>query len=367
LMVNPVAGFLLPDHIDEALEVFDTAGAPLGQLFHEPISGGVTWEIAPGREGPPDAGPLFGLAQNQQLLGLFSAAVVAKDAETRGGLAARPDDESALSALLRAIDTTLWTVDTFAVLGATHIAGLVGRPIAVVRATLRLDILNDIGELSFTNPAQQAEREAAFAALADRAFPVRLGEITRDDDGLLGFFVDDDFSRFRIVDKVVRDQAPDAGRGRGQLGILGSAPPDLTVRPITHPYIVSEDEILVRPGQVVRLTLLMHPGGRCHLTSGLLPRKSLQLSRDWIHDALAAIAPSARIGPVLIDTDKVRLPLIASFGAEQLWTRRDSNFTWKNDPILAATQTALLPENPATVEEGYVRIAPVKGGSGEEG
>jgi hypothetical protein len=266
---------------------------------------------------------------------------------------------------LRAIDTTLWTVDTFAVLGATHVSGLVGRPIAVVRATLRLDILNDIGELSFTSPAQQAQREAAFAALADRAFPVRLGEITRDDDGLLGFFVDDDFSRFHIVDKVVRDEAPDAGRGRGQLGILGSAPPDLTVRPITHPYVIADDSILVRPDQVVRLTLLMHPAGKCHLTSGLLPRKSLQLSRDWIHDGLAAIAPSARVGPVLIDSDKVRLPLIASFGTEQLWTRRDSNFTWKNDPILAATQTALLPENPATVEEGYIRIAPVKGGDGE--
>jgi hypothetical protein len=136
------------------------------------------------------------------------------------------------------------------------------------------------------------------------------------------------------------------------------------VRPITHPYIVAEDEIVVRPGQTVRLTLLMHPGGKCHLSSGILPRKSLQLSRDWVHDGLAAIAPSARIGPVLIDSDKVRLPLIASFGTEQLWTRRDGNYTWKNDPILAATQTALLPDTPATIEEGYIRIAPVQSGDG---
>jgi hypothetical protein len=71
--------------------------------------------------------------------------------------------------------------------------------------------------------------------------------------------------------------------------------------------------------------------------------------------------PSARIVPVLIDTDKVRLPLIASFGTDQLWTRRDGNFAWKDDPILAATQTALLPDAPATVEEGYVRIAPANG------
>jgi hypothetical protein len=359
LMVNPVAGFLLPDHIDEALEAFDAAGNPLGQLFHDPISGGVAWEIAPGRDGPPDAGPLHGLSQAQQLLGLISGAVVAKDAEVRGGRAAKLEEDSALSALLRAIDTTLWTVDTYAVLGASHVAGLVGRPIAVVRATLRLDIARDIDELKFADIAQQVARQATYDALADRAFPVRLGELTRDDDGVLGFFVDDDFSRFHIVDKVVRDAAPDAGRGRGQLGPLGSSPPDAAVRPITHPYIVAEDELLVRPGQILRLTILMHPGGKCHLTSGILPRKSLQLSRDWIHAGLAAMAPSARVGPVLIDEDKVRLPLIASFGAEQLWTRREGNFTWKNDPILAATQTALLPDAPATVEEGYIRIATV--------
>lgn len=362
LMLNPVAGFLLPDHIDEALEIFDTAGNPIGQLFHDPISGGVNWEIAPGRDGPPDAGPLYGLEPAQQLLGHLSAAIVAKDAETRAGLAAKPEEESALSALLRAIDTTLWTVDTYAVLGSTHVAGLVGRPIAVVRATLRLDISDDLDELDLSDPVQRAQREKAYSDLADRAFPVRIGDITRDDDGVLGFFVDDDFSRFHIVDKVVRDSALDAGRG--QLGLLGTTPRVPSVHPITHPYVVAEDEIPVRPGQTVRLTILMHPGGKCHLTSGILPRKSLQLSRDWIHDGLAAIAPSARIGPVLIDSEKVRLPLIASFGTEQLWTRRDGNYTWKNDPILAATQTALLPEMPATVEEGYIRIAPVTGGEG---
>jgi hypothetical protein len=364
-MINPVAGFLLPDHIDEALEVFDSAGNPIGQLFHDPISGGVIWEIAPGREGPPDAGPLFELQPAQQLLGQMSAAIVAKDAETRAGLAAAPDKESALSALLRTIDTTLWSVDTFAVLGATHVAGLVGRPIAVVRATLRLEILDDLGELDLADPAARAAREAAYADLADRAFSVRVGEITRDDDGVLGFFVDDDLSHFHVVDKVVRDGALDAGRGRGQLGLLGKTPQVPAVRPIVHPYIVAEDQLTVRPGQTLRLTILLHPGGKCHLTSGVLPRKSLQLSRDWIHGGLAAIAPSARIGPVLIDSEKVRLPLIASFGTEQLWTRREGNFTWKNDPILAATQTALLPQQPAKIEEGYIRIAPIAGG-GEE-
>jgi hypothetical protein len=102
----------------------------------------------------------------------------------------------------------------------------------------------------------------------------------------------------------------------------------------------------------------MHPAGRVHLTSGILPRKSLALQRDWVAPGLAVMAPSARIGPVLVDPAKIALPLISSFGKNQLWTRRDTPATWKDDPILAATQTALLPDLPHEVQEGYIRIAP---------
>ena len=70
------------------------------------------------------------------------------------------------------------------------------------------------------------------------------------------------------------------------------------------------------------------------------------------------MAPSARIGPVLIDPAKVSLPLISVFPKEQVFTRRDSPLTCKDDPILAATQTAFLPDLPHEVQEGYIRIAP---------
>lgn len=358
-MVNPVAGFLLPDHIDEALEVFDVAGKPLGQLMDAPVGGGVLWEIAPGREGPPDAGPLHGLDDAARLLGHFAAGMVQADAYARSG---KPLDtamhESGLSAFLRAVDSTLWTVDSYANLGSEHIAGLVGRPLAVVRAWLSIEIDDDLDELDLSDDALRAAREAAYRELADRAFAVRLGELTRSDDGLMAFFVDDDFTRVHVVDKVVRDGALASGPWQGHLGQFPDTPIVPSERPIRHPYVVADDELTIHPGQIVTLTLLMHPAGQVNLTSGVLPRKALQLARDWVQPGLAVMAPSARIGPVLIDTLDVRLPKISAFGDKQLWTRRDTPSTWRDDPILAATQTALLPDLPYQVEEGYVRIAP---------
>jgi hypothetical protein len=360
--VNPVAGFLLPDHIDEALELFDVAGGPLGQLMHEPFGGGVMWDPAPGRPVPADAGPLEGLAPAQQIVGHLAAGLVAEDAGQRQGQP-RSESESPLSALLRAIDTTLWSVDTYAGLGSEHIAGLVGRPIAVVRARLSLEIQSDLDALDLGDPDQRAAREQAYRELAALAFPVRLGELTRTDDGLLGFFVDDDYTRFHVVEEVIAAHAFESGRGKGQLGTYGTTPQVPAEQPIVNRYVVAEDELRVHPGQVVTLTLLMHPAGKVHLTSGVLPRKSLRLARDWVAPGLAVMAPSARIGPVLVDPAKVALPLISVFPKEQLWTRRDSPLTWKDDPILAATQTALLPDLPHEVQEGYIRIAPSpKGG-----
>ena len=252
---------MLPDHLDESLELFDGSGTPVGELFHEPIGGRVVWEIAPGRPGPPDAGPQFGLSAGQVPLGWFATGLVAADVKDRNSPA--PSTESALSAALRAIDTTLWTVDTFAGLGSEHIAGLVGRPIAVVRAHLWLELQpEDLLDLS--DPSRAEERRAAEAALAAEAFPVRLGELTRTDDGLLGFFVDDDFEHLHLVDRVVAALA----KPLGPEGHLSEGP-----APIEHRYLVKEDTITVHFGQRLTLTLLLHPAGRVHLTSGVLPRR----------------------------------------------------------------------------------------------
>lgn len=353
--VNPVAGFLLPDHIDEELETFTVAGTPIGQLGHDAVNGAVTWETAPGRPLPPDAGPLAGLDAQARITGEIAAGLVRADAAARD--LATPPAASALTALLRVIDTTLWTVDTFAAIGSPTVAGLIGRPVAVVRAALRLDVPDDLDEVDVVAPGGADARRAAFAAMREQRFPVRLGALTRADDALLGFFVDDDYTRLRLVDKVVAALATDSGPRRGQLGMLGAA--DVPgVEPLVHPYVVPDGTLWLRPGQTVRLTLLMLPVGRVHLTAGVLPRKALALADDWVTPGLRRLVPSVRVGPVLVDPAQIRLPLVTLLGERQTFTRRTGPLTWRDDPIVAATQTAYLPRLPHEVQEGWVRVTP---------
>jgi hypothetical protein len=363
--VSPVAGFLLPDHMDESLEVFSAAGSPLGEVLHDAFSDAVTWEIAPGRtDVGPAAGPTDDPNPTHHLVGWIAAGLVAADAAARRGTPDRAETESALSAMLRAIDTTLWNVDPFGSLGQEHIAGLVGRPIAVVTARLALDVHSDMDERAYptTSPDDPVRtgRKAAYDALPALGLEVRLGEVTRSDDGLLGYFVEDDYTRFHLVDEVIAEEALPSGRCRGVLADDATAP--TTPVPIDHPYVDASGVLRIRPGQTVRLTLLMHPGGKVYLTSGILPRTSKALARDWVDPGLSVLAPSVRCGPLLIDADKVRLPKVASFPADQLFTHRDTPATWKDDPILAATQAALLPDTAPEAQEGWVRIAPAPPG-----
>jgi hypothetical protein len=357
LAVNPVAGFLLPDHVDEALEAFTVAGEPLGQLMEYGITGGVRWEPAPGRPLPPDAGPLAGTTAQDRLVGELAAGLVRADVAARA--LGEPPPSSALAALLRVVDTTLWTVDTFAALGTPSVAGLVGRPVAVVRATLTLDVPDDAAEVEVTAPGGPEARRAAFDAVRQLRFPVRLGDLARSDDALLGFYVDDDYLHLHVVDKAVADAAVVSGRHRGHLGLLGSttAPGN---EPLTHPYVVAEDTLHVLPGQPVRLTLLLLPAGRVHLTSGVLPRKELALADDWVTPGLRRLVPSLRVGPVLVDPSEIRLPTPHLLGDEQTFTRRTGPLTWRDDPIVAATSTAHLPRLPHEAQEGWIRVTPTE-------
>ena len=57
--------------------------------------------------------------------------------------------------------------------------------------TLRLNVLDDLGtgpDAELTLDAQaRAQRQAAYDQLASKQIAVRLGELTRTDDGVLGY------------------------------------------------------------------------------------------------------------------------------------------------------------------------------------
>ncbi|TMB84273.1 MAG: hypothetical protein E6J39_04365 [Chloroflexi bacterium] len=347
--VSPVCGYIMPNHLDQALEVFGGDGANLG-MIRPTDDGAVVWEIAPGT--PSTLGQRPSSIIPNPFLGAIGDALL-RWGVTDAGVPGEQD--TALQALLRVIDSTLWSVDPFGHHGDEHLALLVGHPVSVMRAVLRVEVNEPI--------------DVATANL--EAVPVRLGSLAQWQDGVLGYFVNDDYTRLYCSDAAAAGLARPVGQNLGFLQQANLVPPyygafsaDLPPgvskgsTPVSHPYVDLSGTMYVHPNQDVRLTLLVEPLGQVHATTGLTPRKDIGMRREWVHDGLAKLAPTFRFGPVLIDPKSIRMPIAHEIPGSWSWDHRQDVNTWAEDPVTHAGQEAILSPDPLMGSEGWLRLSP---------
>ncbi len=357
--IAPLCGFVLPNHLDGDLEMFDPTGAGLGTVRSDPTSG-VAFEDAAGR--PTTVGQSLQAAlPDDRMRGLAQGLIDWGRADTTS------DREAALSAFLRTIDSSRWSVDPFGHTGEEHLSMLIGHPVAVLRASLRLEVQDPV-----------APPELAWTAV-----PVRLGALAHWQDGLFGYFVNDDYGTLHVAEAAAL-MARDVGPLRGLLGPIAQVPAaaaalgtglggtgDPYQDPATHPYLAPGDVIWIRPGQEIGLTLLVEPHTTVHATTGLLPRKEIGVRREWVAAGLAAIAPTFRFGPVMADPRQMALPLARDLAGSWSWDHRSDVVDWADDPVVDAGKASGLSSTPAIASEGWLRLTPppprpsgTSGGSG---
>ena len=339
---SPVCGFLLPDHIEWAMEVFNNTGDAQGQVrvaernwAHMGIQKGqLAWDSAPGGKSPVGELPDTGNMHMDRLLNSLMEIGYIDDIERgswddeddeSGDFSGENTGEGVLSSLLRAIDTTNWHSDPYGKGGDDYPVFYMGRPVAVVRAVLRL-------EVSQTSPMPDS--------LRNHLFEVRLGAIQNRLDGLLGYFVNDDYTRFNTVYPINTD---------GQ--------PDHPSTSIDHEFLDFDPTLEIRPEEDIYLTLLMNPQSAIHVTSGILPQKEIVLLREHWQDAVAKIAPSFKVGPVLVDPNSVRMP-IDDMKPNLIWkwTHRETPSEWVEGPIKRSDSKAGLPHGKMTAYEGWIKL-----------
>ena len=160
---------------------------------------------------------------------------------------------------------------------SSPVSALVGRPLALVRAELRLENagLPALDQKNSWVAKTQNERESLGKLLsqalqknppaeltlfmrtanAERIVcPVRLGDANDPADGLAGFFVDDELAESSFY----------AGWGLD----FGNS---------EYEMLKPEQDLRLDVANPLRLTLLMDPQARVHVTSGVLPRVSFSL------------------------------------------------------------------------------------------
>jgi hypothetical protein len=153
--LTPMVGFLLPDHLEWALEVFDSQGCALGQLrvaerdwiLEGYQTGRVVWDPCPGAEvelgAAPDTGNEHLDTMLQEIIRISLDDEIRVQEKERTGDPLTSEEEGILSALMRGIDTSLHAVDPRGKTAQDFPMLFAGRPIALVRAELKLEMEDD--------------------------------------------------------------------------------------------------------------------------------------------------------------------------------------------------------------------------------
>ncbi|MER7167171.1 hypothetical protein ABT336_14020 [Micromonospora sp. NPDC000207] len=286
---SPVCGWLLPDVLDDGLRVHAASGGWLGTLY--PTSDPHRPELALWQAAPSTGVPAVEEIDNPRLRAVVSR--LRQYGPTRFG------------ELLGGLDDALDAVEPE---GAdTHLlrARLTGRPVAVVRLTVGLDLLGPPPIHQdwnvFREDLDRAGRETNDLPLV--RFPVRIGEHGRLGDGVLGFW--------RHL-------------------------PDGTLDADYHDVPTTADDPPLRlafglPDET--LTVLLEPAGAIHATTGVLPTVSVRLDTAHHHDALARLETGFLVAPVLTDAAGIGLALPSESGRRWTWRERDATgWTETDDP-----------------------------------
>jgi hypothetical protein len=358
----PLCGWVMPNHLDDSLMVFDAAGVNRGAVLaverdvETPGAPGtgLRWEAVPGADAPLGAPPRLPNPHLQRFV--------------EGLLAQGLAGSGALRDLLDAIDSSLWRIDPFGEQEG-NLSVLLGRPLAVVRASVSLSLLgtpvydqawSETGRW-YLDGTRYVPRPPPYLATP---FRVRVGDLGHATNGVLGYFQDDDYARFYAVYGAGAQTAPlrralQRGRLRpGQaLRLLESgAAADAE---FAGGYVHRDHLVQIRPdGERALLTILMEPRGVIPTVAGSLPAATASLAPGPVAQALRAMKATFRVGPVLTDPRRIRMPLPAQVRGKWGWVARRDVTAWRGEvPLEAGDDVARMDDAPRVLGEGWLTLS----------
>jgi hypothetical protein len=315
----------------------------LGQLLpvlKDDERGGVRWDAAPGSDQPLGAQPKIA---NLHLLGLVN-----------GVLAAGRDDVDALYDLLTLIDgASALTDPTWSSSG--QLGALVGSPLAVVRATIQLELFGDpVYDQSYADTG-----ERVTGGLPEVSFPARIGDLAIRANGVVGYYANDAYD---VAYAAYGYSAQAAAQLRARVGLPVRSPSGFVVEdallalgPLLDTGSLDAPTQTPQPTPIF-LTVFMAPRGILPAITGQQPVQAVALPPGPVSQALSSMALTFRAGPLLVEPSRVRMPLPANIKGDWALTWRDSVTSWTERAVSDDPATAQLKRVPLRLTEGWLEL-----------
>ena len=387
---TPVCGWLTPNNLDDSLMVHDNAGKPLGSINQQ-----CQWTPAPG----------VNQIKAEQIENLHLKSLV-KHLINQG--------QDYFDDFLSALESALESIEPENFAQHEALALLIGRPIAVVRATLDLELrgrpaINQDWNVFRLNLERDLKSEAGPGSgpisrdsdeFTKVRFPIRLGDERQLNDGLVGYWKEIwsadgktytyENNRFYVhacdtarvlktdlgaipisaeqktalalllqnSEGVIKRHSLLARFANGdalwqllcEKGVIAELKRDSRIR-----YAADEPELFQAiDGPPQKLTMLVDPRGAAHATTGVLPAKAIRIPPDQYAEALRNLAITFLSAPVVTTQGKINLPLPAEPGYAWSWLAK-SGGEWASSEIGPVNLQATW-SGQQEIREGWLRL-----------
>ena len=337
---NAICGWLLPNHLDGGIAVYDSSGVLLGELWPLPLP--YNWRPRPGDPGsnPP---PLTPADIPNAVLQQVVTSLAAQTADV-------------FNDFLNTVDETLWMIDPLGGRKDQFLSVLIGRPLAVVQMQLALNLngspwFNQTwNDMLATNPQTQQYQWAQDSGdLEQVSFPVRLGSLDLRDDGLIGYYLSDGTSPYSKFYSVNFPEHISSGDTYIQ---------QIFATPNGSPQY-SGNVFLTPQTNTVTLTMILDPRGSVHAYTGLLPVTTAALPGHAVEEFIKTLKVTFQTGPIIADPGTLRIPQPAEQHGAWNWIQLVAS-AWEQDTIIDADDQARLPDGNLQLREGWLQLTGVQ-------
>lgn len=317
-ITTPVCGWVALNRVDETIMVFLQDGTLVGWIVTE--TGTMTF--MPGKSESDITDPF----QQQVMQQITANPTVAQQFY---------DD----------VDEALLTIEPRSHRQHVSRSVLVSRPLALARVCLGVQLkgvpmphqgyaalatMTMTGNVLATEPAPSPYIQRETCAFEQVQLPVRLGDVSMDDDGLAAYWT--------ISGTTISAQY-----------VLVSSDPE--AQSDDQPYIT------VAPASaVVEALLLIDPRAKVHATTGVLPVKDITIPNQLFAQALSNMEYLMEAAPVLTPSDQVAMPLPAETNSTWSWLVIQGS-QW-SDPVTPSKTDAVVhaASTPAVLRTGYLKM-----------
>lgn len=339
---SPICGWLLPEKLRGQLLVFAGDGNPLGALAADKTSNTLEWVRAPGfprfNDDECEAGHKWLQSISDEY---YRSATNGQNAETLrdlGELGANLQNPRLarvllylwatrspkfLKCFLNTLDDAMANIDPEGTTSMGSLALLVGRPVAVVGAELDLQLKDEPAVRQDWDAFRldQYRHDRDTDQFEQVQFRLRLGQYQSRNDGVVGYWLEESgkFAQDTFVAQAADDD--DSSR-RLELNVDETAKEKLKAKINAHDKGDQIDDLNFTQSVAdppLQVTLLMDPRGKAHLTTGILPVKSIDIPRSLWEPALEAMQMWFSVAPILSRPRSRRVPIPTLVDRQWSW------------------------------------------------